>query len=105
MKSVRKGFNGAEKIKWLRRHLVEKVPVTQICEEAGVSPTHFYRWQQELFENGAEVLEKRRGRVKVVSSVDTAKVNRLEAKLREKDEVLAELMGEYVALKKKNGVY
>lgn len=105
MERAKKGFSGIEKMKWLRRHLVEKIPVTQVCSEAGVSPTHFYRWQQDLFENGAEVLEKRRGRENLAPMRDTAKVAKLESKLREKNEVLAELMGEYVALKKKNGEY
>ncbi|MFL6310484.1 MAG: hypothetical protein ACJ71W_00125 [Terriglobales bacterium] len=29
------------------------VPVSELCEELGLRPTVFYRWQKELFENGA----------------------------------------------------
>jgi transposase-like protein len=83
---------------------VEGVTVSQLCEEAGIGPGQFYRWQQELFENGAELLDGRRNRRKPEVSKEAEKVLRLEAKLREKDEVLAELMSEYVAVKKKIGV-
>ena len=38
-----------------RRHLVEKVPVSDLCEEHGLHPTLFYRWQKAWFEQGAVV--------------------------------------------------
>jgi transposase len=104
MKEERKKLSGAEKVGLIRRHLVEGEEVSKVCEEGGISPRQFYRWQQELFEGGAEVLDGQRGRHGREVSKEAGKVVRLEAKLREKDEVLAELMGEYVALKKKNGV-
>ena len=36
------------------RHLVDKVPVSELCEELGLRPTVFYRWQKELFEGGGQ---------------------------------------------------
>jgi transposase len=42
-----------EKVAILRRHLLDKVPVSDLCEELGLRPTVFYRWQKEFFENGA----------------------------------------------------
>jgi hypothetical protein len=33
--------------------LLDKVPVSDLCEELGLQPTVFYRWQKEFFENGA----------------------------------------------------
>lgn len=104
MKVKRKNLSGTEKISILRRHLLEGKAVSQVCEEAGIGPGQFYRWQQELFESGAELLGGRRNRRKPEVSRESEKVLRLESKLREKDEVLAELMSEYVAVKKKNGV-
>ena len=35
------------------RHLLEKEPISKLCDELGLQPTVFYRWQKELFENGA----------------------------------------------------
>jgi hypothetical protein len=36
---------------------VDKVPVSEFGEELGLRPTVFYRWQKELFENGAAAFQ------------------------------------------------
>jgi transposase len=100
MKRQRRSFTGQEKVALLRRHLVEKVPVSEVCEEAGVQPTQFYQWQKQFFENGAAAFE-RNGKPRVDKAQE--RIAALEAKLRRKDEVLGELMEEHVALKKERG--
>ena len=100
MEKQRKHFTAVDKVKLLRRHSVEKVPVSQVCDQAGIQPTQFYRWQQIFFENGTAAFE-RPGRPK--SSADEQRITFLESKLHRKDEVLAELMEEHVALKKSLG--
>jgi transposase-like protein len=35
----------------VKRHLLERVQISAICEELKISPNMFYRWPQELFEN------------------------------------------------------
>jgi len=100
MKRQRRNFTGQEKVALLRRHLVEKEPVSQVCEEAGVQPTQFYQWQKQFFENGAAAFE-RNGKPRVDKAQE--RIVALEAKLRRKDEVLGELMEEHVALKKELG--
>ena len=42
-----------EKVDVLRRHLLNKEPISKLCDEFGLQPTVFYRWQKEFFENGA----------------------------------------------------
>ncbi len=98
MKRERRNFKGEEKVAILRRHLVEQLPVSKVCEEAGIKPTQFYQWQKQFFENGAAAFARDR-------KADPAqeRLAALEAKLRRKDEVLGELMEEYVALKKELG--
>ena len=39
-----------------RVHL-DKVPVSDLCEELSLKPTVFYRWQKEFFENGAAAFQ------------------------------------------------
>lgn len=56
-KEQRRHFTGQEKVAILRRHLVEKVPVSDLCEEHGLHPTVFYRWQKDFFEQGAVVFD------------------------------------------------
>src|SRR5712671_515280 len=53
MRKERKHYTGEEKVAILRRHLLDKVPVSDLCDELGLQPTVFYRWQKEFFENGA----------------------------------------------------
>ncbi|OQB35030.1 MAG: Transposase [Candidatus Latescibacteria bacterium ADurb.Bin168] len=100
MEKQRKHWTSAEKVRVLRRHLVEKIPVSQVCEDAGIQPTQFYRWQQIFFENGTAAFD-RPGRPQ--SSAQEQRIAFLESKLHRKDEVLAELMEEHVALKKSLG--
>jgi len=100
MSKQRKHFTAEEKVGILRRHLIEKVAVSQVCEEAGVQPTQFYRWQQTFFENGAAAFERQS---KPETSAREQRIAFLESKLQRKDEVLAELMEEHVALKKSLG--
>jgi len=59
MEAKRRRFTGKEKVAILRRHLVEGVSVSDLCDEHGLNPTMFYRWQKELFENGATAFERR----------------------------------------------
>ena len=44
---TRRNFTGEEKVRILKRHLVDKVPVSDLCDEQGLHPTLFYKWQKE----------------------------------------------------------
>ena len=60
MKKQRKHYAPEEKVAILRRHLLEKEPISKLCDELGLQPTVFYRWQKEFFENGAAAFEQKR---------------------------------------------
>jgi len=100
MTKPRKSYRAEEKVAVLRRHLLEKDPISKLCDELGLQPTQFYRWQKEFFENGAAAFE-RGGRSN--HPAEQERIAYLEKKLQTKDEVLAELMAEHVALKKSLG--
>src|SRR2546425_4127468 len=59
MRKERKHYTAEEKVGILRRHLLDKVPVSDLCEELGLQPTVFYRWQKEFFENGAAAFQSK----------------------------------------------
>jgi transposase-like protein len=80
--------------------LLEQEPVSKLCDELGLQPTVFYRWQKEFFENGAAAFQTR-GRAS--HQAEEERIEYLEKKIQRKDEVLAELMGEHIALKKSLG--
>ena len=50
MKKQRKHYTPEEKVAILRRHLLEQVPISELCDKQGLQPTVFYRWQKEFFE-------------------------------------------------------
>ncbi len=100
MKKPRKHYTGEEKVAILRRHLLEKEPISKLCDELGLQPTVFYRWQKEFFENGAAAFQAK-GRPD--HQAEQARIEYLEKKILRKDEVLAELMSEHIALKKELG--
>ena len=99
MKKVRRHWSADEKIKLLRRHLIENVPISKICEEARLAPSLFHRWQEQLFQNAALALEGKRPE----RNQEQQRIEKLEGKIRQKDEVLAELMAEHISLKKALG--
>ncbi len=101
MKNGRRKFSGEQKMGILRRPLVEKRPVSDVCDQAGINPTLFYRWQKELFENGAAAFG-RRGDDGPNHRLEE-KVAALQRKLANKDEVIAEIMESHVRLKKSLG--
>jgi transposase len=100
MRKQRTHYTAEEKVAILRRHLLDKVPVSDLCEELGLQPTVFYRWQKEFFENGAAAFQ---GQGRLDHRAEQQRIEFLEKKIQTKDEVLAELMAEHIALKKSLG--
>ena len=100
MRKQRKNYTAQEKVVILKRHLVDQIPVSDICDEYHLQPTVFYRWQKEFFENGAAAFEKNNSRQK---KAEKQRIEKLEAKLQTKNEVLSELMEEHIQLKKDLG--
>ncbi len=100
MKKPRKHYTAEEKVAILRRHLLEKEAISKLCDELGLQPTVFYRWQKEFFENGAAAFQ---GKGRVDHQAEQVRIEYLEKKIQRKDEVLAELMSEHLALKKELG--
>ena len=102
MRNERKHYTAEEKVAILRRHLLDKVPISSLCEELGLQPTVFYRWQKEFFDNGAAAFQSKQRPSRQLEEKQK-RIEFLEKKVQTKDEVLAELMAEHVALKKSLG--
>ena len=102
MNKPRRHFSGTDKVAILKRHLVDKVPISDLCDELDIYPNQLYGWLKEFFENGHAAFDNGR-KSKAVEDAQQAKIHQLEAKLQRKDSVLAELMEEHVSLKKELG--
>ena len=103
--SKRKQFTPEQKVAVVRRHLVEKVPVSDLCDELGIHANQYYNWQKQLFENAAPAFARRPNKAneKRRQNACDKKIEQLEKKLRDRNEVVAELMQEHVQLKKELG--
>jgi len=50
-RNPRRTFSSEQKAAILRRHLVDKVPVSNLCDEYQIQPSLFYGWQRQLMDN------------------------------------------------------
>jgi len=100
MKRNRRQFTPKEKVAILRRHFLENIPISNLCDEYNIHPTIFYRWQKEFFENGEAAFQRQ-------SDFYTRNLEKKNAQLVEKiaykDGVIAEIMEDHVKLKKSLG--
>ena len=53
----RRSFTPEEKATILRRHLVDKIPVSDLCDEYRIQPTLFYLWQRQALEHLSAALQ------------------------------------------------
>lgn len=97
MKRKRNNYKAEEKVAILKRHLVDKVPISDVCDTYNLSPTVFYRWQKQFFENGATAFETQH---KSKKNRQERQIKALEDKLANKNEVVSELMEAHLKLKK-----
>lgn len=100
-RKARRSYSATDKVAILRRHLLDHVPVSDICDQHQIQPTLFYRWQRQFFENGAAAFSSPSSRPDV--SPLEAENAALKARLVRKHEVLSELMEEHIRLKKEFG--
>lgn len=101
MSKQRRNFTAEEKVAMIRRHLLDGVTVSDLCDEHRLNPNLYYRWQKEFFEGGAAAFTKESNRqvTSLKKQLATAK-----EQLTRKNEVLAEVTEEYVRCKKNGGV-
>src|SRR5215207_8414610 len=97
----RRQHSAADKVRLLRLHLVEGKAISAIFEEHGIHPTLFYQWQKTFFENGAAAFSSPRTETK--SSAAERTIESLQARVKRKDEVIAEIMEDFIRTKKELG--
>jgi transposase len=102
MNKPRRHFPNPDKVAILKRHLVDKVPVSDLCDELDIYPNQFYDWLKKFFDNGHLAFANGHN-AKADENAKDQKIQKLEAKLQKKNEVMAELMEAHTDLKKNLG--
>lgn len=100
MSKQRRRFDAVEKVKIIREHLVDKRPLSEVCDQYGIAPTQFYQWQKQFFEHGTAAFDPPRVSKEYMLENQVKQLNK---KLTRKDEVIAELVEHNIDLKKKYG--
>jgi transposase len=103
MSKSRRNYSSEEKVAILKRHLLEKEPVSDICDKLNLAPTQFYRWQKEFFENGFRAFDNKSKANHSRTRQLEEKLEHLEDRLKHKDNIIAEITEDYVRLKKNSG--
>ena len=101
----RRVFTPEQKATILRRHLGDKIPVSNLCDEYQLAPSLFYLWQKQALEHLTAALQDgrtARGESQTASA-DRARIAALEATIAKKDRIIAEVSEEYLDMKKKFG--
>jgi len=96
----RKRYTAEEKVKILREVLEDGKSISSVAEQYGLHPNNIMNWRKQLFEGGTQIFQIKR--VDISTKAEERKVASLENKIKQKDEVIAELAEELLALKKKN---
>lgn len=93
----RKRMSAKEKMIILRELLENKVQIGELSEKYGIHPNVIYNWKKTLFEKGETLFEDKREKT---NNKAEEKISRLEAKLKDKDSLISEIVEDNIRLKK-----
>jgi len=102
MSRTRRNFTAEQKAQIVRRHLAGKEPVSALADEFGVQPTQIHTWVNHVLAQAEKAFERSASNGRVENAKDR-KIEVLQAKLVQKNEVIAELMEDNVRTKKELG--
>ncbi len=101
MAKTRRHFTAEQKAQIVRRHLAGKEPVSQLADEFGVQPSQIHLWVKQVLDQAERAFQRsgnRRG-----DQAQERRLEQLQTKLVQKNEVIAELLEENVRAKKASG--
>lgn len=108
MSKTRRSFSAEQKADAVRRHIKDKVAISDLAAELDIQPTLIYQWIATVLEQAEKAFQTKSGRPAKSSQakLEQAKdrqIALLNEKLQLKNEVISELMEENVKAKKANG--
>ena len=99
---TRRQFTPQQKAEIVRRHVAGKEAVSALAEEFQVQPSQIHGWVNQVLARAEAAFQRTVGAARGDRAKDE-KIVKLEAKLAQKNEVIAELMEENVRAKKAHG--
>jgi transposase-like protein len=96
---IRRSWSADDKIGIIRKHLL-KVKLVDTCDENGIHPTMFSTWLKTVLEAGREALA---GTSKKEVRAKDYLISKHQKEIERKNQIIAELTGEILDLKKELG--
>jgi transposase-like protein len=93
-------WSASEKGQLVRRHLRDGISVANLAEESGAAPSQIYAWVKEVLEGADQILAGKKERVDPRVEKNIAHKDQ---RIRQLEEVAAELSMEVIHLKKASG--
>ena len=98
--STRRQFTDEQKAEIILAHLIDKLPVSEVCGQYEIAPNMFYRWLAEFKSNASVAFRKPDVRKQ---KAERRIKEQLEAEIQKKDSIIAYVTTELMESKKKNG--
>jgi transposase-like protein len=99
MSRARRHFTAEQKSEIVRRHVAGKEPVSKLADELGLQPSQIHAWINQVLAQAVRAFDRPHGNGRV-EQVKDRRIEQLEAKLIQKNEVIAELLEDNVRQKK-----
>lgn len=101
MSKKRRHFTAQQKVEAIKEHLINKTPVSDICDRLEITTGHYYQWQSDFFTNGEQAFVKENNKQ---GKLVKAKIEKFETDMAKRNEAIAELLDENIRLKKQHGL-
>lgn len=95
----RKHYTSEQKVMILRELLENNIPISQLAEKYEVRPNDIYNWKKKLFESAADIFTPKVSSEKQISA-EQKKIEKLQSKLKDRDEAISYLLRENIEIKK-----
>jgi len=96
----RKHYSPEQKVIIVRELLENNVPISQLAEKYQVHVNDIYNWKKRLFEGAKDIFQSKSGNSQKQISVEQKKIEKLESKLKDRDEAITMLLKENIDIKK-----
>jgi transposase-like protein len=95
---TRKHLSSEQKATILREWIESGLSIGELAEKHHVTPNDLYRWRKQLLENASEIFSRKRNDSS--TRKEQARIQELEAKLKQRNTLISELAQENLELKK-----
>ncbi len=100
---TRRYFTAEKKAQIVRRHLADKIEISDLADEFEGQPSQIQTWIKQVLDQGERALE-RSGAPRRTDKAKDHKIAQLEEKLTTKNEVIAEPTGSIASGKRKGSL-